>query len=138
MTQGSHNDVDSAWTKTPECEEKMKDSSINEAKGSSEGNRDMLEYCTSTLHNMTLDLRDISGLSRTWGDHLILKLEGLECLTAILPGDKGQASGQGEPVKDIAKKRATQNKIQVAAFTCNLIMEEQKRRDSFQKVPRVH
>ena len=91
----------------------------------------MLEYCTSTLHNMTLDLRDKSGPNQTWGDHLILKLEGLECLTAILSGDKGQASEQGEPIKDIAEKKATQDKILVAVFNCDLMMEEQKRRDSF-------
>ena len=90
----------------------------------------MLEYCTSTLHDMTLDLHDLSGLSRTWGDHLILNLEGL---TATLSGDEGQASEQGESIKDIAKKRATQDKILVAAFTCDLMIEEQERQDSFQK-----
>ena len=36
-----------------ECGEEMGDSSVTETKGNSEENRDMLEYCTSTLHIMT-------------------------------------------------------------------------------------
>ena len=42
----SHNDVDSAWIKTPECEEKMKDSSMNEAR---EGSEKKTRTCWSTV-----------------------------------------------------------------------------------------
>ena len=36
-------------------------------------------------------------------------------------------SKRGEPVKGIARK----HRIQIAAFTCDLMIEEQERQDSF-------
>ena len=51
----------------------------------------------------------------------------MEELTEALSGDKGQDSKRGEPIKGIARK----HRSHIAAFTCDLEIEEQERLDSF-------
>ena len=69
----------------------------------------------------------LSKLSMTWENHLALNLEEL---TKALSWDQEQGSERGEPTKGFAAKR----RIQIAAFTCDLMIEEQERQDNVQKL----
>ena len=63
----------------------------------------------------------------TWKNHLALNLEEL---TEALSGDQELDSEQGEPSKGFAMK----HRIQIAAFTCDLMIEEEERQDDIQKL----
>ena len=76
---------------------------------------------------MSSDHYILSRLSRTWEDHLALNLEEL---TEALSWDQEQDSERGEPTKGFA----TKSRIQIAAFTCDLIIEEQERQDDVRKL----
>ena len=69
----------------------------------------------------------LSELSMTWENHLALNLEEL---TEVLSGDQELDSERGEP----SKGYATKHRIRIAAFTCELMIEEQERHDDIQKL----
>ena len=92
---------------------------------------DILEHQVSALqlelHNMKSDHYILSELSMTWENHLALNLEEL---TEALSVDQEQDSERGEP----SKGYATKHRIRIAAFTCELMIEEQERHDDIQKL----